>query len=644
MKTLTAFLLAILAVFSATPASPGTDEPGKKLLTPEIAITLRSESDLRFSPDGRRVAFVVNELIRGPERQRHIWVLDLATRAPRQFTNSAKSEYSPQWSPDGAGIAFLSNRGVETQIYFLPCNGGEAYALTEGKRSVESFGWSPEGKQIAFTASEPKTDAEEKKEKDKDDARVVDRDDKPARLWLLDAETRKVRQLVSAPWQVSEAEWLPGGNQLVVSATDHPESDEETNRIFTVDVADGKMALLFAPRGPFGDLKASRDGKWIAYRGSRVDGPVSHDLYALPGTGGTPRNLTAESVDRMVTEYVWRPDGTIVARVEDGFQSKLYTVTLDGKARMFDSLPINPHSFAISLGGDLAFSAENATQPPEIWLADGSFPAERVSDFNKDWHSIQLNKPEFFRYASFDGTQIEGALLLPAGLDGHTKLPLVTLIHGGPAGAWSDSVETWGQLLVAHGYAVFYPNIRGSTGYGEKFVEMNRADWGGADFKDVMAGVDALIARGVADPDRLGIGGWSYGGYMAEWAITQTTRFKACVSGAGMADLLSEFGTEDHPSYDEWYFGQPYEKLQGFLNSSPVIYMHNVKTPTLILQGENDKIDPIGQSQQLYRALKHYRVKAELVVYPREGHGPAEEKHNLDVLNRILRWYDENLK
>jgi dipeptidyl aminopeptidase/acylaminoacyl peptidase len=169
------------------------------------------------------------------------------------------------------------------------------------------------------------------------------------------------------------------------------------------------------------------------------------------------------------------------------------------------------------------------------------------------------------------------------------------LIHGGPTGAWQDSIESWGQLLAARGFAIFYPNIRGSTGYGHKFVEMNRADWGGGDYKDAMAGVDYLITQGIADPQRLGIGGWSYGGYMSEWAITQTTRFKAAVSGAGLSNLASEFGTEAGSSYDQWFFGVPYENLDGFMKSSPIKYLKNAKTPTLILQGEADRTDPIGR-------------------------------------------------
>ena len=187
---------------------------------------------------------------------------------------------------------------------------------------------------------------------------------------------------------------------------------------------------------------------------------------------------------------------------------------------------------------------------------------------------------------------------------------------------------------------MLYPNVRGSTGYGQRFVEMNRADWGGGDFKDVMAGADWLVARGIADPNRLGIGGWSYGGYMAAWAVTQTTRFKAAVSGAPVIDMASEFGTENGSAYDEWFYGTPYEKLDGFIKSSPMTFVKNVKTPTLLLQGEDDTTDPIGQSQQFYRGLKRYGVDSDLVLYPREPHGLREEKHLVDRLTRILAWYD----
>jgi dipeptidyl aminopeptidase/acylaminoacyl peptidase len=255
-----------------------------------------------------------------------------------------------------------------------------------------------------------------------------------------------------------------------------------------------------------------------------------------------------------------------------------------------------------------------------------------------------LDRSEIIHYKSFDGTDIEALLLTPRDYAPGARVPFVVMVHGGPTGRWSDSFEPWGQLLASRGYAVLYPNVRGSTGYGNRFVEMNRGDWGGGDFKDVMAGVDAVIARGVADPAKLGIGGWSYGGYMAAWAVTQTNRFKAAVSGAPVIDLASEFGTENGSAYDEWFYGLPYEKQEGFIKSSPITYAKNVRTPTLLLQGEADTTDPIGQSQQFYRALKRYEVDAQLVLYPREGHGLREEKHLLDRLNRVINWFDAHVK
>jgi dipeptidyl aminopeptidase/acylaminoacyl peptidase len=630
------FLLACAAQAHAQSAA--------RQLTPAQALNVRSISDLHYSPDGEVLACVVTEPVKGTTRARHIWLLNVKTQELRQFTNSPKSEDSPRWSPDGKQLAFLSNRDDSRQLYVISPGGGEAKRLVETKQEIQSFSWSSNGKQIAYLASEPKTDAEDKKEKDKDDARVVDRDDKLTRLWVLDVESSRSRQLTSGKWRTEEAEWAPEGDRLIVSATDHPESDQETNRIYSVNVADGKVAEVAAPRGPFGHLRVSPDGKSVAYLAAKVDGPQPHDLFVCSLSAADSHNLTGVTLDRPVNSFLWTTDKSFTAVIQNGFKTNFVSIGTGGEVKPSSTLAVNPRAFDLSGRGQLAFVAGNATEPEEIWLQIGNQAPQRASDFNKSWQQFKLQPAEVLHFKSFDGQEIEGTLIKPQTYQQGTRAPLVVLVHGGPTGAWSDSIESWGQLLAAHGFVVFYPNVRGSTGYGQRFIEMNRADWGGGDFRDVMAGVDFLIKQNIADPQRLGIGGWSYGGYMAEWAITQTNRFKAAVSGAGLSNLASEFGTENGSSYDQWFYGVPYENLDGFMKSSPVKYLKNAHTPTLILQGEADTTDPLGQSQELYRGLKYYGVEAEMVVYPREGHGLREEKHLLDRLNRIVAWYEKHLQ
>ena len=639
------FLLSAAAVFPNAQEPPKKD--GAKLLTPEAALNLRNISDVQFSPDGTRAAFVVTEPAKGENRPRHIWLYDKPSGTIRQFTYSAKTEISPRWSPDGNQLAFLSNRDEGQQIYVMRTNGGEAFAVTKGKREVKQFAWSPDSKQIAYLAPEAKTEAEEKKEKDKDDAHVVDKEDKHTRLWLLALDTREAKVLTETKWEISEAEWHPSGSGLMLIATDQPASDQNTNRIFFFRLSDNSMTQVLAPRGPFGDLRIASEGQQMGYIGCRDDGPTPHDLMLARHGDKAAQNLTGASVDRPVIDYRWAKDGGLLLVVEEGFHTKLLAFTAEGALKeAAATTPVNPRAFSVSNAGDVVYVGHTATTPDELWSWDQKSEPKQISHLNDSWKEYPLSAPEFYKYKSFDGTEIEGALLRPIGSAAKFKLPLIALIHGGPTGAWQDSIEIWGQLLAARGYAIFYPNIRGSSGYGQKFIEMNRGDWGGGDFRDVMAGVDDLIARGIADPEKLAIGGWSYGGYMSEWAVTQTTRFKAAVSGAGLSNLISEYGTEMRPSYDEWFYGVPYEpeKIAGFLNSSPFVHLKNAKTPTLILQGDTDPVDPPGQSQELYRGLKRYAVDTELVVYPREPHGFREEKHLLDRLNRILAWYDKYLK
>ena len=272
-------LLVVLALAMSILAQEPPKATGPKLLTPEASLNLRNISDLQFSPDGNRLAFVVTEPAKGERRARHIWIYEKQSGSIRQFTYSAKSDFLPRWSPDGKQLAFLSDRDEQQQIYAMRVDGGEASALTKGKRGVRNFSWSPDGKQIAFLAPEAKTEAEEKKEKDKDDAHVTDKEDKRARLWLLAVATGEAKALTQPNWQIHEAEWHPSGSGLMLIATDHPESDQHTNRIFSLRLSDNSLTQVLAPRGPFGEIRIAPDGKTIAFVGCRVDDPIRDDRW-----------------------------------------------------------------------------------------------------------------------------------------------------------------------------------------------------------------------------------------------------------------------------------------------------------------------------------------------------------------------------
>jgi dipeptidyl aminopeptidase/acylaminoacyl peptidase len=610
------------------------------VLTPEQALNIRRITEVTFSSDGVHLACTVEEPPKGAEHATHIWLLDARTGEFRQFTFSAKSEHLPRWSPDGRTLAFLSDREERSQIYTIRLDGGEARAVTSGKNAVSSFRWSPDGKRLAFLAPEAKSEAEEKKEKDKDDARISDREQDLARLWTIDADGKNAKQITKGAWKIEDLQWLAPDRILAV-ASDQPRVERWIEALYTVSLADGKFTRFGEPKQPFGGLSISPDRKFITYSGTRDDGPEPHDLYLTPAESYQPRDLTA-SIDRPVFGVKWRKDSTAVIAVADGFHRRIYQLEPSGAANPIE-LPTSVGDYDIASDGTLAFVANSFNHLPELWLKPVSGAAHQVSHLEDGWDSITLADAEIFRYKSFDGREIEAALLKPAGATPGVRLPLILYVHGGPAGVFEATYNAWAQLLVAHGYAVVMPNPRGSVGYGEEFLKANRADWGGGDFKDEMAAVDAVLARGETDPNRLGIAGWSYGGYMAEWAITQTDRFKAAVSGAGMFDLAAEYGTESGPEGDEWYYSTPWEHPERFYKSSPVSYIKNAKTPTLILQGENDPIDPIGQSTALYRALKRYGVETELVVYPREPHGPREEKHQLDIYTRMVGWFDSHL-
>ena len=564
---------------------------------------------------------------------------DMRGGQARQFTFSSKSENSPRWSPDGQTLAFLSDRQDRMQIYLLPNDGGEARPLTEGKSAVRSFRWSPGGRQIAYLASPPPTDVDESKDKDKDDAKVADREQDLAQLWLVDPDSKKSRQLSKGSWKIQQFEWA-SNTELIAVASDQPRQERWDSALFKISITADKLVRFSKPSEPFGELNVSPDGTEIAYVGARDGGPSPHDLFLMPASGSEGRDVTA-SIDRPVRGVKWQDKNTAIISVADGFRNKLFRVTKEGH---MSAIPLDYSNgdYDVTANGTAVYVRLGFDSLPELYVQQPKGAARQVTHLQEGWTDIPLRDAELFRFKSFDGKEIEAALMKPPKTK--RRPPLILYVHGGPAGNFSASYSSWAQLLVAHGYEVLMVNPRGSSAYGEEFLKANHNDWGGGDYKDVMAGVEAVLAKGEADPERLGIGGWSYGGYMAEWAITQTNRFKAAVSGAGMFNLASEFGTEVGPAGDEWYFGTPWEHPEHFAHSSPETYIKNARTPTLILQGESDPIDPMGQSTSLYRALKRYNVDTELVTYPREPHGFREEKHQEDVLTRMLSWFDRYLK
>ncbi len=631
------FITILVALFT----NPAFTQLKKDSLSIEQALSTYSVGAPVFSPDGSKAAVVVSQNGLGENMPAsHIWVVDVASKTIRQFTNSQKSESSPKWSPNGKSLAFLSARNGDPQIYLLDMAGGEALQLTNAKTTISAFEWNPAGKTIAYVAEDTATAEEEKRKESNNDERVVGKATKASNIFTIDVATKQTKQLSARHWEINELKWVPSGEALLLATQQLPEAEIAQNQLVLLKVKDTTITKIPCPSHPFwGDINISPDGKSISYISAREDGPSPHDLFIQPIIGGPAKNTTAKSLDLPVLDTKFIDNHTTLASVEKGFFTRLYTITDNGKAVEF-GINRNVGAFDVSANGTVIFQSGSGNQPQEVWLAGPDKAPVQVSHFNKAFDSIVLAQPKFLTYKSFDGLPIEGALLKPLTTN-VKKLPLVVYIHGGPTSAFRDGYSPWVQLFVQKGYAVFCPNIRGSTGYGWNFLTANRNDWGGNDFKDVMAGVDYLIANENIDSARMGVSGWSYGGYMAEWAITQTNRFKASVSGAGMADLASEFGTEDNAAYDRWFWGTPYEHLENFYKHSPITYLKHAKTPTLIIQGEDDPIDPIGQSQELYRGLRYYNVPTELVLYPGEPHGFRKIKHVINYYTRMLAWFDK---
>jgi len=568
---------------------------------------------------------------------RHLWLLEMSRGELRQFTFSQKSEWSPRWSPDGEVLTFLSDRAGSRQLYRMNLNGGEASAIAASSYDISDFQWAPDGKQIAFLAREPKPETKD------EDAKIADREQELERIWLVDLASGKIRQLTGGAWRIKEFDWV-SPERILLIASHEPRAETWNDALYSVDIRDGAISLFGKPNQPFEGLLVSPERKQFSFVSTAANGPIPHDLFLQAVSAGSARDLTSP-IDRAVLDARWQSESAILVRVIDGFHNRIYRIVPDTAPVAID-LPLSVRGFDVARDGKIAFVGVGFDRLPELFVKTTDGAVRQVGHLQEGWEGVCLADAELFRVKSFDGTDIEAALMKPEAPLSGGKSPLVLLVHGGPASNFSADYfwfNSWSQLLAARGYEVLMVNPRGSAGYGEKFLKANRGDWGGGDFKDLIAALDAVIARGETDPNRLGIGGWSYGGEMTQWAIGHTNRFRAAVSGGGVFDQVAEFETENNPAGDEWYFGTPWDHPDVFAQNSPATFIRNARTPTLIVHGENDRNNPVGQSRALYRALKHYGVECELIVYPGEGHLPAQEKHQIDILQRMLDWYDRHL-
>ena len=631
--------------------------------TPEEMMKLRSVGVPRVSPDGKLAVFVVSTAVMTDDKSEfltHLWMAATDGSWSRQFTFGDKSSGGPAWSPCGKLIAFTSGRSGKSNIWLIRADGGEAEQLTDVKTGVGSLAWSPDGARIAFVMADPPTDQEEKDKKARNDARVFGENEKKNHLWVVAVARdkdgkREPKRLTQGAFTVSGFDWSPDGAAIAFAhvpslrTNDHFRSDIEI-----VDTATAESKPFASTAASESEPFFSPDGKRLAYSVSDIP-PYwagASRVAVAPAAGG-PVRVLAPTFDEEPNVVGWSADGKGLYYTEsEGTITRLGFLPADGGA----PVPLNAGTdqvLSASLSPDgtmFGLSIQDCDSPSEAFVTPmGKWAPVQVSRANADAPGHPLGRTEVVRWKGPQGLEIEGLLTYPARYEKGRRYPLVVVIHGGPAGVFSRSfIASPGVYPVAafaaEGWAVLKGNIRGSVGYGKAFRLSNYRDWGGKDYRDLMAGVDKVIAMGVADPDRLGVMGWSYGGYMTSWVITQTKRFKAASVGAGVTDLMSMSGTTDIPDFIVSYFGaEHWEDPEAIQKHSPMFNVKGATTPTLIQHGEQDIRVPIGQGYELYHALKRQGTKVQMVVYPRQPHAIGEPRLIIDAGKRNIEWFRQYL-
>jgi len=611
--------------------------------TLEDMAAFKTITDVAVSPDGQLAVFAVRAVILAENRtQTDLWMVSTdGSRPARQLTADRPAESALRFSPDGRRVAFLADRDGSRQVWALPIDGGEAIRLTAHAEPVAGFDWSPDGSRLAIVAPPARTDEERRRERDRDDAYLLGEQWRNSRVWIVAPASGSVRELTDGRMHVRSVAWAPDGGRLAIAVAPNAEADaSEDAKAQIVEVESG--AARDVPGGDrAGNLTWSPDGRLLAFtRAFDGRGISREDVYVWDASGeAPPRNLSSE-IDRDVEDLFWTPDGrSIDVRVSYGVvhaMARLDAGTARVSALQRFTFTMGPLARG---GGHQVFARTD--RPAELYAGATERDARVLTSLNPHAREIQLPEVETVRWKGPLG-EVEGVLFKPFGYDASRRYPLIVNPHGGPRGHSNRDFDPAAAYWTSLGYLVLKPNFRGSTGYGDAFTKANVGDWGDGPFQDVMTGVEALVARRLADPARLFMYGWSYGGIMANWTATHTDRFKAIVSGASVADGRLQYAISDSRRWRFDYFkGSPFleQHYPLYQRESPVTHARGAKTPTLFVVGDQDKRCPLPQSLMMYRAFRDLGVTTGLLIYPREDHGFVEPRHIVDRARRVAEWF-----
>ena len=633
-----------------------------RALSAKDTLRLNQVGSPTLSPDGEWVLYTQRTHDMADDQfegRTQVWRVRIDDTARRQLTHATSDSRAPAWSPDGTQIAFLAARGDgddrPTQVYVLPVDGGEAYPLTAHGDAVSAFRFSPDGTTLLFLARDGETDEEERRRTERDDALVVDETFRGTHLWIQNLQaqtlTDAATRLTEGPFTVSNADWSPDSGRIAFERRPSPAANDGwKSDIWIANVETGETRKLYQNGGSDVSPRWSPNGRAIAFAANEVEASTTmfQKLYLISPEGREPRTLLGE-FDNQFTTPIWSPDGRrIFWSAGQGTSTLQFSVSIESGAVTAGAVPTGRNG-----GWDLSADGTrwvwvhtSPGWPAEVYTAglDLANPV-RLTDANV-WlrdEAVQLGAVETVHWRNSDGQTVEGVLTKPVGYEEGRQYPFIVNPHGGPSGASLEAFNAQAQFFAGNGYVVLQPNFRGSTNYGQEFVNANIENWGITDYDDVMTGVDYAIAEGWADPDRLICYGWSYGGYMSFWISTQTDRFKAISPGAGLTNLYSMYGTNDIQDYLASFLGRPWTDEARYLAHSPIRQVGSVTSPMLILHGSEDTRVPVEQSVEFYQALKDLGKEATFVRYPREGHGFSEPRHVMDRLRRYAEFFGEHV-